>query len=248
MAYAPDAWQIRPLQAKGHPTKHARPARLGDTYPKLMLANMDLLTKLKDLFSSFFSDESEETQPRHIQPTLQSSSASVPSLSDADLQVDDSDGQAIMLIKQALVLLQADSKNDHDLVDSLKKELDLQQRNQQQQIDATIDGALLSFFKDAADPVTQLLTLNDLIESQTRPVKPEDVIVHAKLLIAALQEHGLTIEGRPGQVVQYNPNFHEPLSASENPAAGESVSIRFPGASFKGQVIKKAGVQITENS
>lgn len=209
---------------------------------------MDLFTKLKDLFASFFSDEAEEAPTRRSQSTAQSPSGSVSQLSDANLQIDDSDGQAIALIKQALVLLQSDSKNSHDQIDNLKMELNLQQRNQQEQIDATIDGALLSFFKDAADPVTQLLTLNDLIEHQSKPVKPEDVIVHAKLLIAALQEHGLTIEGRPGQVVHYNPNFHEPLSATENPAVDQPVSIRFPGASFKGQVVKRAGVQIMENS
>lgn len=208
---------------------------------------MDLITKVKNLFASLFSEESEESQPPRSQSSDQSPSSLPPSLSDANLQTDNSDDQAIVLIKKALALLQADSQNNHDLVLSLKKELNQQQQNQQQQISATIDGVLLSFFKDAADPVTQLLTLNDLIE-QGRPVSPEDVVVHAKLLISALKEHGLTIEGSPGQVIAYNPNFHEPLSATENPALDQPVSIRFPGASFKGQVIKKAGIQMTENS
>lgn len=212
-----------------------------------MLPDMDLLTKLKELFASLFYDESQDSSPRQSESTMQPSSGTASSLSDPSLHKEYSYIQAILLIKQALTHLEAHCQSSYSLVDSLKKELSLQQRNQEQQINATIEGALLSFYKDVADPVTQLVTLNHLIE-EGKPVKPEDIVVHARLLIAALNEHGLSIEGSPGQVVPYNPNFHEPLSTNESPSVGEPVFIRFPGASFKGQVIKKAGIQIRENS
>ncbi len=208
---------------------------------------MDLLTKLKGLFAFLSYEEPEASSPQQSERTTQSSSESASLLSDESIQTDNSYAQAIVLIKQSLSHLEAHCQNNHELVAGLKKELSLQQSNQEQQINATIEGALLSFYKDVADPVTQLVTLNQLIE-QGKPVKPENIAIHARLLIAALKEHGLSIEGDPGQILPYNPNFHEPLSANENPSVGELVSIRFQGASFKGQVIKKAGIQIRESS
>ena len=74
------------------------------------------------------------------------------------------------------------------------------------------------------------------------PVAARDTLAVAQRLLDSLVSFGLALEGPVGESVPFDPNRHTPLSAHAVPETGQPVVIRFPAASYRGELIHKAGV------
>lgn len=98
---------------------------------------------------------------------------------------------------------------------------------------------------DTAAPVSQLLTQNHLLRVENRPVGAGDVLAIAVRLVRALEDHGLKAEGSVGETAGFNPNLHEAISVDSDINPGDHVTIRLPGISYQGKLLKKAGVIVS---
>ena len=97
--------------------------------------------------------------------------------------------------------------------------------------------------QELSGPITQLMTQTFLVEVEKKAVKTEDVLTVTKQLVHLIEEAGLDIEGRIGDKTEYDPEKHQILSSGGNLKPGDSVVVRFPGASFGVKLLRKAGVQ-----
>ncbi len=95
---------------------------------------------------------------------------------------------------------------------------------------------------DLSGPACQILTQAALEESG-RSLQARDVLTVAKRLLRALERHGLTFEGKPGDGVAFDPDRHTPLNPEVSPQPGETVTVRVAGASLNGKTLYKAGVE-----
>ena len=121
----------------------------------------------------------------------------------------------------------------------LKQELERQRGGEtQRQAAAQVEAMLL----DAAAPVSQLQMQAHLLKVEAKPVQAGDILAVATRLVRALEDHGLTLEGHVGDTVKYNPNQHELLSVDSAVEGGQQVVIRLVGISYKGKLLRKAGV------
>jgi hypothetical protein len=64
-----------------------------------------------------------------------------------------------------------------------------------------------------------------------------------KRMVRVLEDHGMKLEGQVGDVVPFDPDQHEPLSAEVSIVRGEQVVVRFRGISHKGVLLRKAGIE-----
>jgi molecular chaperone GrpE (heat shock protein) len=100
-------------------------------------------------------------------------------------------------------------------------------------------GRLLA---EAAGPVAQLLTQAHLLEADGRPVQARDVLAVARRLVRVLEDEGLTVEGRVGERAAFDPDRHAPLGG-DTLTRGQAVVVRFVGVSYRGRLLRKAGVE-----
>lgn len=129
------------------------------------------------------------------------------------------------------------------VIKRLQAELENQRAGQKDQLSDQLRGELEPLFAAAAAPAVQLLTQAYLLEEKGRPVQARDVLLVARRLLRALQDRGLEISGRPGEIVAFDSNSHAPLNAANPLIAGEQVCIRIPGAAYRGKNLVKAGVE-----
>ena len=132
----------------------------------------------------------------------------------------------------------------NQLIDKLKKQLEQQRTSENNNIDSAVQNQIEQLLTDTAASITQLLTQAHLIE-QGKPVQAKDVLLVAKRLIRTLEDNGLTIVSQVGETVSFDSNLHEPLSASSEISPGAEVVVRFAGVSYRGKVIRKAGVELS---
>jgi molecular chaperone GrpE (heat shock protein) len=128
-------------------------------------------------------------------------------------------------------------------VASLRGELERQRNGQSAYIDEAVRARIERLMTCVAAPVAQLLTQAHLLEVEGRPVQAKDVLAVAKRLVRALEDEGLTSEGRVGESVSFDPNRHEPLGGDASIAPGKSGIIRFVGLTYRGELVRKAGVE-----
>jgi molecular chaperone GrpE (heat shock protein) len=97
-----------------------------------------------------------------------------------------------------------------------------------------------ALFDDLSAPLVQLFALDHL--AQSKPVQAQDVLAVAQRLNSTLRQHGLVLEGQIGEHLPFDPNRHTPLSTETALVAGQPVTLRFPGVSYQGKLLQKAGV------
>jgi hypothetical protein len=112
--------------------------------------------------------------------------------------------------------------------------------------DQTVQAEMERLFTDIATPMAQLLTQAHLLEAEDRPVQAGDVLAVAGRLIRSMQDCGLAFEGSIGDTVPFDPDHHEPLSASVVLRPGAPVIVRFVGVAYRGKLLRKAGVEVAE--
>lgn len=150
--------------------------------------------------------------------------------------------ERILALEREAQRLRLELEEAQRRVEVLKGDLERQRRSEEQRLGDIVQAKIERLFSDVAAPVAQLLTQAYLVEVEGKPVQAKDVIVVAKRLVRVLEDNGLALEGKVGEIVPFEPNRHEPLSADASLKPGEQVLIRFVGVSYGGKVLKKAGV------
>jgi molecular chaperone GrpE (heat shock protein) len=125
---------------------------------------------------------------------------------------------------------------------ALQNERERQQAGEEARVAEAVQAKVERLLAEAAAPATQLLTQAHLLEAEGKPVQARDVLAVARRLVRVLEEEGLTLDGRPGERVAFDPNRHAPLAGGA-PAPGAAVVVRFAGAGYRGRVLRKAGVE-----
>lgn len=102
---------------------------------------------------------------------------------------------------------------------------------------------LFDALADIALPVAHLNTQAHLLEVEGKPVRAGDVMAVVKQVIHCLEDRGLSLEGRIGETVAFDPQRHSPLSAEQELEPGQPVILRFVGVVFEGTILARAGVE-----
>ncbi|MCP4538603.1 MAG: hypothetical protein GY832_15830 [Chloroflexi bacterium] len=139
--------------------------------------------------------------------------------------------------------LRLDLAGQEKMVAQLKVELERQRSGSSAHVSEAIQAQVEQMLSDVATPVAQLLTQAHLLEVEGRPVQAKDVLAVAKRLVRTLEDNGLTLEGRVGESVPFDPDHHEPLSTDVSLRAGRMVTVRFVGVAYRGKLLRKAGVE-----
>jgi len=149
----------------------------------------------------------------------------------------------ILKLQAALRAVQLDLDDRDAVIRQLHSDIERERAVHSMTTAAASDSALETAMTDLALPMTQLATQMYLAEHAGRPLNPKDVSAVLNRLVKNAAHLGLSLEGAVGDVVPYDADHHEPLSSDAAPAQGSAVTIRMPGAAFKGTVIRKAAVE-----
>jgi molecular chaperone GrpE (heat shock protein) len=125
----------------------------------------------------------------------------------------------------------------------LQADLERQREEEIPRLAEAVQQEREKWIREAAGPVSQLLTQAHLVEVENKPIQPRDLVAVARRLIRLLEEQGLELLGQVGEVTAFDANRHAPL-AGDPPAAGQPVRVRFVGVGIRGRVIRKAGVEV----
>lgn len=133
-------------------------------------------------------------------------------------------------------------------IERLSRENEAMRLRQGELIRDAVAAEIEVLLRDAATPVAQLATQAHMVESQGKTLQARDVLGVAKRLLHALEKRGLKLEGAPGDIVLYDPDWHYPLSAHQAIEPGQAVVIRFPAVVYQGKVLARAGVEPRQES
>ena len=125
----------------------------------------------------------------------------------------------------------------------LQADLERQRKEESARVEEAVRQDREKWIREAAGPVSQLLTQAHLLEVENKPVQPRDLLTVARRLVRLLEEQGLEPVGQVGEATTFDPNRHAPL-AGDPPAAGQPVRVRFVGVGVRGRVVRKAGVEV----
>lgn len=148
----------------------------------------------------------------------------------------------VLSLRRDLQSLKLELEEREREVRILRDELDRTRTREEERARGVMETRLESLLIDIAAPASQLLTQIHLFEKENKPLEVRDVISVSRRMLRALMNHGLEVQGEPGREEAYDPGRHEPIAHDVIPV-GEMVIVRFPGFSYKGRVIRKAGVQ-----
>ena len=139
--------------------------------------------------------------------------------------------------------LRLDLAEQEKMVAQLKVELERQRSGSSAHASEAVQAQVEQLLSDVATPVAQLLTQAHLLEVEGKPVQAKDVLAVTKRLVRTLEDNGLTLEGRVGESVPFDPDRHEPLSTDVSPKSGQMVTVRFVGVAYRSKLLRKAGVE-----
>src|SRR5262245_16425470 len=153
----------------------------------------------------------------------------------------EADNHALALQREAQGL-RLEMEERERLLGSLRSELERQRNGESLRIAEAVQSRIEKLMIDVAAPVAQLLTQAHLVEIEGKPLQVKDVLVVAKRLVRSLEDEGLKLEGGVGETTSFDPNRHELLGGEAALTRGKAVVVRFAGVSYRGRLIRKAGV------
>jgi molecular chaperone GrpE (heat shock protein) len=124
----------------------------------------------------------------------------------------------------------------------LRAELERERESEAVRVSEAVDARVEQLLTQSATPAAQLTAQAYLLETEGKPVEARDVLAVAKRLVTALAEAGLAFDGSVGETVAYDPDRHEPLG-SPSVRPGQAVVVRLPGCSYRGRLLRRAGVE-----
>ncbi|MDR3577283.1 MAG: nucleotide exchange factor GrpE [Anaerolineaceae bacterium] len=152
----------------------------------------------------------------------------------------------LLALRNQIKSLQLDLQERDKKIELLNQELERLRLNQKDLLKETSTAALEELFSSLSPAVAQLVTQAYLANQQNKLIQSKDILLVAQRLISILEQSGLQLLGQPGQQVQFDPRLHTPLSASNSFTTGQAVVVRFVGLSYRGKIIRKAGVELLE--
>lgn len=158
----------------------------------------------------------------------------------------DTNNEQILSLEGEIQNLRLELAERDQKIATLKQELERTRTNESTRISATLQTELEQLLGDIASPISQLLTQAHLLEIEGKPVQAKDILAVAKRLIRTLEDKGLTITGKIGETVSFDPNYHQPLSSNIDLSTGTSVVVKIVGVSYQDKVLKKASVEPLE--
>lgn len=96
--------------------------------------------------------------------------------------------------------------------------------------------------QEAQSPLSQLVLQLHIAEKPDNALSASDVLVHAKRLIAIMEENGMVVIGTPGEVMPFDPTRHELTEPGAFLRSGTPVTVRFPGIAYGATIVRKAAV------
>ncbi len=126
-------------------------------------------------------------------------------------------------------------------LERLTQELERRREEESRRVARELEARWEAILSDLSSPLSLLLTQLQLLE-RGLPIPPQEVVRMGGFLSRVLADHGLEVEGRVGERVPFDPSRHEP-GGSFHPAPGEEVVVNAVGLSFRGRVLRKAGVE-----
>ena len=146
----------------------------------------------------------------------------------------------LLTLERETQSLRLDLEEKERLAANLKGEIERLREGEDDRIIQAVGAKMEALITDAATPVVQLLTQAHLLETG-KPIQAKDVLSVAMRLVRLLEDMGLEIGSKVGEMVDYDPTLHEPLG-SETITPVESVVVKFVGIRYKGEVVRKATV------
>jgi molecular chaperone GrpE (heat shock protein) len=132
---------------------------------------------------------------------------------------------------------------DQRTIEWLTQEIERLKAQQEEVIVLTLDSRLEALFKDLAAPASQVLTQAHLLENQGKAVQAKDILAVSRRMLRVMERNGVRFEGKVGETVNFDPERHVSIQAGQAIQAGQPVSVRFAGVSYRGKVIHKAIVE-----
>ena len=142
-----------------------------------------------------------------------------------------------------LQMLRLELQDQEKEIARLKADAERSRREFDARQKAGVQAEILDLLTDIAAPLSQLHTQKYLLEVEDRPIAARDVLSVFGMLTRGLENHGLKLDDVVGSQSNFDPNLHQPLSNTSVIRADQTVIIRFSGISFKGQTLRKAGVE-----
>jgi molecular chaperone GrpE (heat shock protein) len=127
------------------------------------------------------------------------------------------------------------------VIAALTGDLERQRRGEAERVAAAAEAERERLLTAAASPASQLLTQTHLLEVEGKPVQARDMLAVARRLLRYLEDEGLAAEGRVGDTVAFDPDRHEAIGG-EPPERGRPAVLRLVGITYRGRVLRKAGV------
>jgi molecular chaperone GrpE len=125
----------------------------------------------------------------------------------------------------------------------LKDEVTRLRVSAQELSEAARSAQMERLLADSAAPVTQLMTQAYLLDVQGRPLQARDVLAVARRLIQVLEEQGMQVMGKIGEIQPFDPDRHEPMASGLAIEPGTPVTVRFVGIAYHDHLLKKLGVE-----
>lgn len=125
----------------------------------------------------------------------------------------------------------------------LKNEVTRLRVSAQELSEAARSAQMERLLSDSAAPVTQLMTQAYLLDVQGRPLQARDVLAVARRLIQVLEEQGMQVVGKIGDIQPFDPDRHEPMASGLTLEPGTPVTVRFVGIAYRDHLLKKLGVE-----
>lgn len=156
-------------------------------------------------------------------------------------------GDRLLNLESEIQSLRLTINEREQTIAQLRSELERQRQNESNNQAIAFQTQQEQVFSELAAPISQLLTQIYLLEIENKPVQAKDAIAIVKRMLRVFTEQGLTQVGNIGEVVNFDPNLHQPLSSAVEINNGQAVKIRVAGLTYQGRVLRAAGVELCQD-
>jgi molecular chaperone GrpE len=125
----------------------------------------------------------------------------------------------------------------------LKNEVARLRVSAQELTEAARSAQMERLLAESAAPVAQIMTQAYLLEVQGRPLQTRDLLAVTRRLVQVLEEQGMQVVGKIGEIQPFDPDRHEPMASGLSIEPGTPVTIRFVGIAYRDHLLKKMGVE-----
>ncbi|MBY0549282.1 MAG: nucleotide exchange factor GrpE [Candidatus Obscuribacterales bacterium] len=106
----------------------------------------------------------------------------------------------------------------------------------------SVENAAESLIQELSGSVIQLVTLDHLSNNEAQEVRGTDALAIAMRMVRALEESGVCLLGKPGEMSEFDERRHEVVARNVVVQSGETITIKMPGVTFRDRIIRRAMV------